>query len=157
MIEEGTMAPDFSMDATGNGPAGKVSLADYRGKRLLLYFYPKDNTSGCTSQAIQFTEQKAAFDKLGVEILGVSKDSIRKHENFIAKHDLGIRLASDPDVKVNEAYGCWVEKSMYGRKYMGTERSTFLIGPDGKVEAVWRKVKVKEHADAVLKRLAELG
>lgn len=152
-ITEGSAAPDFTMDTND----GEVRLADYRGKRLVLYFYPKDNTSGCTTEALQFTEMKPEFDKAGVEILGVSKDSIAQHEKFIAKHDLGIRLGSDPEGKTIEAYGSWVEKNMYGRKYMGIERSTFLIGPDGKIEHVWRKVRVKGHVENVLKRIAELG
>lgn len=152
-ITEGAAAPDFTME-TNEGP---VSLSDYRGKRLVLYFYPKDNTSGCTTQAKQFTEFKAEFDKAGVEILGVSKDSIASHEKFIEKQELGIRLASDPENQVIDAYGSWVEKNMYGRKYMGIERSTFLIGPDGKIEHVWRKVRVKGHVEKVLERIAELG
>lgn len=147
--QENAPAPAFAMETTD----GPVTLADYHGERLVLYFYPKDDTSGCTKEAIGFTEKKAEFDALGVAILGVSKDSVKSHHGFIEKHALGIRLASDPDHKVMEAYGCWVEKSMYGRKYMGAERSTFVIGPDGTIEHVWRKVRVPGHVDAVLKAI----
>lgn len=122
-VQEGAAAPAFEMPSTN----GTVSLEDYKGKSLVLYFYPKDNTPGCTNEAIDFTAHIDAFRKAGAEILGVSKDSLKKHENFTAKHDLKIPLASDASGEVCEAYGVWVEKNMYGRKYMGIQRATFLI------------------------------
>ncbi len=146
-IESGDKAPDFKMESTAGG---EVSLADFAGKKLVLYFYPKDDTPGCTKEAIAFTGHADAFEKAGAKILGVSKDTLAKHEKFRAKHDLGIHLASDADGSVCEAYGVWVEKKMYGKTYMGIERATFLIGETGKVEQVWRKVKVAGHAEAVL-------
>ncbi len=127
-----------------------VSLSDFAGKNVVLYFYPRDDTPGCTKEAIGFTESTAAFDGLNTVILGVSKDSIKKHDKFVAKHDLKIALLSDEDGDVCERYGVWVEKNMYGKTYMGIERATFLIGTDGKIAQVWRKVKVPGHVDAVL-------
>jgi thioredoxin-dependent peroxiredoxin len=143
----GSPAPAFAMECDD----GKVSLADYQGKILALYFYPKDDTSGCTSEAKAFRDSHAEFQAAGVEILGVSKDSVASHAKFRTKHELPFRLGSDPDGAVCEAYGVWKKKSMYGREYMGIERSTFLIGKDGTLAAEWRKVKVTGHADAVLK------
>lgn len=143
----GTPAPAFAMDCDD----GKAALADYRGKLLVLYFYPKDDTSGCTSEAKAFRDAMEEYRAAGVEILGVSKDSVASHAKFRAKHDLPFRLGSDPDGAVCEAYGVWKKKSMYGREYMGIERSTFLIGRDGVLRAEWRKVKVTGHAGAVLK------
>ena len=145
----GDKAPDFSMPSTD----GPISLADFKGKYLVLYFYPKDNTPGCTNEAIDFSAHIDAFNKAGASVVGVSKDSLKKHENFTAKHDLKVILASDADGSVCEDYGTWVEKSMYGRTYMGIARSTFLIGPDGTFTEVWPKVKVKGHAAQVLDRL----
>lgn len=149
MIAAGSTAPAFTLETT----EGPVSLGDYAGRMLVLYFYPKDDTSGCTAEAIQFSTLADDFAAAGAAILGVSRDSLAKHEKFIAKHDLRIRLAADPEGETVAAYGCWVEKSMYGRKYMGIERSTFLIGADGKVVAAWRKVKVTGHAAVVLKQV----
>jgi peroxiredoxin Q/BCP len=146
------MAPDFSMDSDD----GKVSLADYKGKILVLYFYPKDNTSGCTSQAKAFRDAYADYQAAGVEILGVSKDSVKSHQGFREKHQLPFHLGADPEGTVCEAYGVWKEKSMYGRKFMGIERSTFLIGPDGEIRKEWRKVKITGHADEVLKAAKSL-
>lgn len=146
-IAPGTPAPDFAMETDD----GKASLADYRGKVLMLYFYPKDDTSGCTSEAKAFRDAIAEYRAAGVEILGVSKDSVASHAKFRAKHELPFRLGSDPDGAVCEAYGVWKKKSMYGREYMGIERSTFLIDKDGVLRAEWRKVKVTGHAEAVLK------
>jgi peroxiredoxin Q/BCP len=128
----------------------RISLKDFLGKKLALYFYPKDDTSGCTAQAIAFNGLRAAFDKAGTAILGVSPDNVKSHAKFKAKHGLGLDLAADEGKAMLEAYGVWVEKSMYGRKYMGVERSTFLIGPDGRIAKVWRKVKVPGHAEQVL-------
>lgn len=145
-LQPGDIAPVFSLETT----EGPVSLADFAGRKLVLWFYPKDDTSGCTSEAKDFTALADDFAAAGVALLGVSKDSIARHVKFIGKHDLKLRLASDPEGEALESYGVWVEKNMYGRKYMGIERSTFLIGPDGKIVEIWRKVKVSGHAAAVL-------
>ncbi len=145
--QEGEAAPAFTMPTDG---AGTVSLSDFAGKTLVLYFYPKDDTSGCTKEAIGFTEQAGAFEAAGASIVGVSKDSVAKHDKFKEKYDLGVILASDEDGDVTERYGAWVEKNMYGRKYMGIERCTFVIDGSGTVRHVWRKVKVPGHVDAVL-------
>ena len=144
-IAEGAPAPDFTVE-TADGP---VRLADFKGKTLVLYFYPKDDTPGCTREAQDFTALAPEFAKAGATVVGVSKDSLKAHGKFAAKYDLGVKLGSDPDAKVIEAYGSWVEKSLYGRNYMGIDRSTFLIR-DGKVERMWRKVKVPNHAHKVL-------
>lgn len=135
---------------------GNVSLADLAGKTVVLYFYPKDNTSGCTTEALDFTALNDEFTKAGAVVIGVSPDPVKAHDKFIAKHDLGVILASDEDKSVLEAYGVWKEKSMYGRTYMGVERSTFLIDGSGKVVRIWRKVKVKGHAQAVLEAVQSL-
>jgi len=139
-------------------PALKVPLSDgtsldlaAAGSPLLLYFYPKDDTSGCTREAQDFTELAGDFAKAGVKIVGVSRDPMKKHDKFIAKYDLKVPLASDEDGAISDAFGTWVEKSMYGRKYMGMERATYLIGKDGRVVKAWRKVKVPAHAAEVLK------
>ncbi len=152
-VEAGQAAPGFSMPTDGGG---EVSLAGLKGRTVVLYFYPKDDTSGCTKEAIAFTENLDAFTAAGATIVGVSKDSVAKHDKFKAKHDLGVTLGSDPEGEVCNAYGVWVEKSMYGRKYMGIERATFLIDGDGQVRQVWRKVKVTGHAEAVLAAVNEL-
>ncbi len=146
-LAAGNAAPAFTLET----PDGPVSLADFAGRKLVLYFYPKDDTSGCTTEALQFTALAAEFAKTGATVLGVSKDSVASHRKFAAKHNLAVRLGSDPEAATIEAYGVWVEKSLYGRKYMGIERATFLIGADGNIAQVWRKVKVAGHADAVLK------
>lgn len=143
----GDKAPDFSMPSDGDGT---VSLSDFKGRHLVLYFYPKDDTPGCTKEAIGFTESKAEFDALKTSILGVSKDTPAKHDKFIAKHDLKVGLGSDESGEMIESYGVWVEKNMYGKKYMGIERATYLIGPDGSILEIWRKVRVKDHVAAVL-------
>ena len=143
----GDNAPDFSMPSDNNGT---VSLSDYKSKFLVLYFYPKDDTPGCTKEAIGFSEMKAEFNKLGADILGISKDTTAKHDKFIAKHNLTVRLGSDEDGKMIEDYGVWVKKNMYGKKYMGIERATYLIGPEGIILEIWRKVRVKNHVSAVL-------
>ena len=152
-LDEGGIAPQFDLPRDGGG---NVSLADLKGKSVVLYFYPKDNTSGCTTEAIDFTALAGEFAKAGAVIIGLSPDSVKAHDKFIAKHDLGIILAADEDKSVLEAYGVWKEKSMYGRKYMGVERSTFLIDADGKIARIWSKVKVKGHAEAVLEALRSL-
>ncbi len=150
--QEGRKAPAFSMETT----AGKRRLADYAGKYLVLYFYPKDDTPGCTQEALDFTAHAKAFEKAGAVVLGVSRDSLSRHEKFAAKHNLTVQLGSDEDGKVSEAYGTWEEKSMYGRTYMGMARRTFLIGPDGKIIRVWPKVRVKGHAEEVLENINSL-
>ena len=141
----GGKAPDFALETA----AGPATLADFKGKTLVLYFYPKDDTTGCTKEAQEFTALAPAFAKAGVGVIGVSKDSLKAHAKFTAKYELGIPLGSDPDGAVVEAYGSWVEKSLYGRHYMGIDRSTFLI-QDGVVKRIWRKVKVPGHAAEVL-------
>ena len=146
-LNAGEKAPDFRLPST---TGSYVSLKMYRGKSVVLYFYPKDDTTGCTKEAIAFTHLNKQFEKHNVIILGVSKDDIKSHGKFIAKHALKIGLLSDVDGSTCQAYGVWVEKNMYGRKYMGIERSTFLIDPKGRVKEVWRKVKVGGHADQVL-------
>lgn len=146
-LDVGSTAPGFTLET----PDGPVSLADFAGRKLVIYFYPKDDTSGCTTEALQFTALGADFAAAGTMVLGISKDSVASHRKFAAKHSLSVRLASDPEGGTVEAYGVWVEKSLYGRKYMGIERATFLIGSDGKIAAIWRKVKVAGHAEAVLK------
>lgn len=143
----GDPAPDFELETD---TAGTVRLADYAGKHLVLYFYPRDNTAGCTKQAVAFSEAADAFAARNAEIVGVSKDSVVSHEKFRKKHALTITLGSDTEGSVCEAYGVWVEKSMYGKTHMGIERSTFLIGPDGRVSGVWRKVRVPGHVETVL-------
>jgi peroxiredoxin Q/BCP len=147
-LAEGDMAPDFEMPATGGRT---VSLSGYRGKPLILYFYPKADTPGCTKEACAFQEAMPNLQKVGLDVVGVSPDKIKPIEKFAAKYGLTFPLASDELHAAAERYGTWVEKSMYGRKYMGMERSTFLIGGDGKVLKVWRKVSVTAHADDVLK------
>jgi peroxiredoxin Q/BCP len=145
-LQPGDKAPDFDL-ATDTG---RVSLSGLKGKTVVLYFYPKDDTTGCTSQALQFSSEVEEFAKAGAVIVGVSKDSVASHAKFRKKHDLTIELAADPAGETVEAYGAWVEKSMYGRKYMGIERATFLIDGEGVVRQVWRKVKVPGHIKAVL-------
>ena len=145
---EGDDFPDFEME-TPDG--GTVTKADLSGKKAVIFFYPKDNTPGCTTEAKDFSALKAAFDKADVSLLGVSKDSAKKHQNFIAKHDLTVDLATDAaDGGLSDELGVWTEKQMYGKTYMGMVRSTFLIGGDGQILRVWPKVKVKGHAEEVL-------
>ena len=153
-LKTGDPAPAFRLPRDGEG---EITLADYAGKALVLYFYPKDDTSGCTREAADFTALMPAFRDAGAEILGVSPDSPRSHGAFKAKHGLDLALGSDEGKDVCEAYGVWQEKSMYGRKYMGVERTTFLIGRDGRVAEIWPKVSVKGHADAVLAAVRALG
>ena len=149
----GEIAPDFTAP-TETGEA--LTLSALRPQLVVLYFYPKDDTPGCTTEAKDFTAMGAEFAAAGAMVIGVSKDTVAKHGKFIAKHDLGVTLVSDEATTICEDYGVWVEKNMYGRKYMGIERATFLIGADGKVAQVWRKVKVKGHAEAVLAALKPL-
>ncbi len=147
MVEAGQPAPNFEMATDGGGT---IKLSDLRGQKVVLYFYPKDDTPGCTKEACGFRDDLAAFTGAGATVIGVSRDSVAKHDKFKAKFDLPFTLASDEDGSVTEAYGVWVEKSMYGRKYMGIERATYLIDGDGTVDQVWRKVKVPGHVEAVL-------
>lgn len=148
----GKKAPDFSLPRDGGGT---ISLSEFKGQKIVLYFYPKDDTSGCTQQACDFTENLSAFNKIKAQIIGVSKDSVKKHDKFKEKYGLKFPLASDEDCTVCAAYGVWVEKSMYGRKYMGIERSTFLIDEQGKITHIWNKVKIPGHVEEVIKALKE--
>jgi peroxiredoxin Q/BCP len=146
-LTTGSKAPAFAMATDGGG---EVSNASLKGKAYVLYFYPRDSTPGCTREAIDFSQARKKFDAAGATVIGVSKDSVTSHDRFKAKQDLKITLASDPEIKTAEAYGVWVEKSLYGRKFMGMERTTFLVDASGKIAAIWRKVKVAGHAEAVL-------
>ena len=150
-IATGTAAPDFELpDQHGN----LVRLSQYRGKNaVVVYFYPKDDTTGCTSEAQAFAAAAGDFKRAGAAVVGVSKDSVKSHDRFKAKYDLNFPLGADADGAVVERYGVWVEKSMYGKTYMGVERSTFVIGPDGKLKAIYRKVKPAEHIAEVLAKL----
>ncbi|MCV2870458.1 peroxiredoxin [Defluviimonas sp. WL0002] len=147
MLETGDVAPAFDLPRDGGG---KISLADHAGKPVVLYFYPKDDTAGCTTEAMDFTRLSPDFEAAGVTVIGVSKDSVAAHDKFCRKHGLGIILASDAEGDTCERYGVWVQKTMYGRSYMGIERATFLIGADGRIAKVWPKVKVAGHAEDVL-------
>ena len=147
MLTEGKAAPKFTAkDQDGN----KVKLADYKGKKVVLYFYPRDMTPGCTKQACSLRDGFSELKKQNIEVLGVSTDDEAKHQKFIAKYDLPFTLIADTDNKVSEKYGVWVEKNMYGKKYMGIKRTTFLIDEDGKIAKIMKKVKVGEHSDEVL-------
>ena len=151
MVDEGDRAPDFELPADDGS---RVRLSDHKGKRVVLYFYPKDNTSGCTTQACELRDTLPRIDEEGAVVLGVSPDPISSHEKFRDKFDLNFPLLSDEDHRVAEAYGVWKEKSMYGRKYWGIERSTFIIDENGVVVEAWRKVKPKGHAGRVAEALA---
>lgn len=146
-IEIGDKAPDFTLPTDGNG---KIALSKLRGQKVVLYFYPKDDTSGCTAEACGFRDSFPKFGKIEAAVIGISKDSVVSHDKFKRKYELPFTLGSDEKGEVCEAYGVWVEKSMYGRKYMGIERATFLIDEKGIVRGIWRKVKVPGHVDAVL-------
>ncbi len=151
-LQSGDRAPDFDLPTDGHG---RVRLADYVGRAVVLYVYPKDDTSGCTKEAQGFSERAADFAAAGAVVVGLSKDAPKSHDKFKAKYGLDLVLASDEDNAVMDAYGAWGEKSMYGRKYMGADRSTFLIGPDGVLKRVWRGVKVPGHVDEVLRAVQE--
>ncbi|WP_095589851.1 thioredoxin-dependent thiol peroxidase [Actibacterium ureilyticum] len=153
MPDIGDTAPDFTLPRDGGDT---VTLSALRPAPVVLYFYPKDDTPGCTKEAIAFTEQLAEFEAAGARVFGISKDPVAKHEKFRAKHDLAVPLLSDAEGDVCEQFGVWGEKNMYGKKYMGIERATFLIGGDGRIAQVWRKVKVPGHADAVLEAVRGL-
>ncbi|MBB3607786.1 peroxiredoxin [Rhizobium sp. BK602] len=152
-LEIGNVAPDFDLPRDGGG---RVRLADFAGKPLVIFFYPKDNTSACTAESVSFTALAADFKKAGAAILGISPDSVKSHDKFVKKYELGVPLASDEEKAAAEAYGVWREKSMYGRTYMGVVRSTFLIGADGRIARIWDKVKVAGHAEEVLAAVGEL-
>ncbi len=146
-LEAGDKAPGFKLATDiGNG----VSRAGLKGKPFVLYFYPKDDTAGCTREAVDFSAAAAKFGKMGIPVIGVSKDSIASHEKFRKKHKLKVTLASDPDIEMAQDWGVWVEKSLYGRKYMGVERATFLVDAKGVIAEAWHKVKVPGHVEAVL-------
>jgi peroxiredoxin Q/BCP len=147
------MAPDFTLPRDGGG---SITLSELRPKPVALFFYPKDDTSGCTKEAIAFSGLLEEFEAVGAYVFGISKDTVEKHDKFRTKHDLTVPLLSDADSEVCELYGTWVEKSMYGKKFMGIERATFLIAGDGSVAQVWRKVKVPGHAEAVLEAVKSL-
>ena len=153
MVDVGDKAPDFTAATDGGATLGLKSLA---GKKVVLYFYPKDDTPGCTKEACGFRDNLPDFSGLDAEIVGVSKDSAAKHDKFKAKYELPFTLVADEDGAICEAYGTWIEKSMYGRKYMGIDRATFLIDQEGVIRQVWRKVKVKGHVEAVLAATADL-
>jgi peroxiredoxin Q/BCP len=147
MLEEGDIAPDFAL-ATADGHT--VSLAQLRGRPAVLFFYPRNDTAACTAEALSFSELHAAFARARVAVVGISPDTIASHARFRSKHGISVMLAADVGKAVAQAYGVWVEKTMYGRRFMGVERTTFLVTPDGRLARVWRKVKVPGHAEAVL-------
>jgi peroxiredoxin Q/BCP len=147
-LKPGDPAPPFDLPTAGGG---RVSLAGFKGKRVVLYFYPKDDTPGCTQEALSFTEKAKAFAGARTAVVGVSRDSVAKHDKFVAKHELDVILASDEDGQVCDRYGVWGEKKLYGRTYMGVERATFLIDSNGRILRVWRNVRVPGHVEEVLK------
>ena len=153
MPEISDLAPEFTLPRDGGG---EVTLSDLRGRAVVLFFYPRDDTPGCTKESIGFSEQLAAFSEAGAEVFGISRDSIAKHDKFVAKHGLTTPLLSDEGSTVCEDYGVWVEKNMYGKKSMGIERSTFLIDARGRIARIWRKVKVPGHVDEVLEAVRSL-
>jgi peroxiredoxin Q/BCP len=153
-LQIGDKAPSFSLPGAGGET---VSLKDFRGEKTVVYFYPKDDTSGCTKEACDFRDNMKALKKLGVNIVGISKDNVKSHDKFREKYDLAFPLGADEDTKICAQYGVWVQKSMYGRKYMGIERATFLIDEKGVIRAVWRKVKVPGHVEDIIKTVKALG
>ena len=150
-LDVGDKAPDFTLPTDGDG---KIKLSDLKGQKVVLYFYPKDDTPGCTKEACAFGEMFPRFKKMDAAVIGISRDTVASHDKFKKKYKLPFTLASDSEGKVTEKYGVWVEKSLYGRKYMGIERATFLIDEKGKIEQVWHKVKVPGHADEVMKAVS---
>lgn len=146
-LTQGSLAPDFDLPTDGGS---RIKLSDLRGRKVVLYFYPKDNTSGCTVEAIDFSARHADFEAADTLVIGVSPDSVQSHERFRKKHKLSITLASDENKAMLESYGVWEEKSMFGHKYMGVVRTTYLIDRDGRIARAWKKVKVKGHVDEVL-------
>lgn len=157
-IKTGDKAPSFRAPAWVPGEGEKtIALKDYAGSPVVLYFYPKDDTSGCTAEACDFRDNIRAFNKLGAAVIGISRDPVKSHQKFAQKYDLNFPLVSDEDTKICQAYDVWAQKSMYGRKYMGIDRSTFLIDGKGRIAAFWRNVKVKGHVDAVAEALEALS
>ncbi|TPI15424.1 peroxiredoxin [Mesorhizobium sp. B4-1-3] len=152
-LQVGDAAPQFDLPRDGGG---SLSLAAFLGRPVVLYFYPQDDTTGCTSEAIGFSQLKPEFEKTGAVVIGLSPDSVKKHDKFKAKHGLTVDLVADEERKVIEAYHLWVEKTLYGRKYMGVERATFLIDKEGRIARIWRQVRVKGHAEAVLEAVRAL-
>ena len=152
-LTEGDPAPDFTAPINGGG---KISLSDFKGRNVILYFYPRDDTPGCTKEACAFRDDFAAFKKKGAVVLGVSVDSVKSHDKFAEKFKLPFTLVSDEDKKIVQAYGVWGEKSFMGRKYQGTHRVTFLVGPDGRIRKIWPKVKPEEHGEEVLAALDQI-
>jgi thioredoxin-dependent peroxiredoxin len=150
-LDIGDKAPDFTLPTDGGG---SVTLSKLKGKNVVLYFYPKDDTTGCTAEACAFRDTFPRFKKLDAAVIGISRDSVASHDKFKKKYELPFTLAADTEGKVTEAYGVWVEKSMYGRKYMGIERATFVIDEKGKIAQIWHKVKVPGHADEVMKAVS---
>ncbi|WP_431322339.1 peroxiredoxin [Rhizobium sp. YTU87027] len=153
-ISIGTAAPDFDLPRDGGG---RVSLGDFRGKPLVIFFYPKDDTSGCTAESLAFTALADEFEKAGAAVIGMSPDSVKCHDRFIKKHNLSVVLASDEEKTTLAAYGVWKQKSMYGRNFMGVERTTFLVREDGTIGTIWQKVKVPGHAEIVLAAVQNLS
>lgn len=153
MLDSGDKAPDFNLPVNGGG---NLALKDLKGKIVVMYFYPKDMTPGCTTEAQDFRDRIKDFDKAGAVVVGVSKDSVKRHDNFVEKQNLPFKLISDEDGSLCEDFGVWVEKNMYGRKYMGIQRATFVIDAKGVIRHVWPKVKVKGHADDVLEVVKSL-
>lgn len=149
----GQQAPEFELPRDGGGT---VKLADFRGRAVVLYFYPQDDTQTCTAEAIEFSRMRPEFERAGAVIIGVSPDSVGKHDKFKAKHNLTVELGADEEREAIEAYGVWSEKTMFGRKYMGVVRSTFLIAPDGTIAKIWRKVRLRGHVEEVLAAVREL-
>lgn len=146
-LAEGDVIPSFNLDTNGGG---RISSGDLAGSTAVIFFYPKDDTPGCTKEAVAFSGLKPEFEKAGVKLLGISADPPAKHDRFVAKHNLTVTLGADPELDSLKAFGVWAEKSMYGRKYYGVERTTFLVRPDGKIARIWTKVKVPGHAEEVL-------
>jgi len=153
-LQIGDIAPDFTLPTDGNG---EITLSALRGQKVVLYFYPKDNTPGCTTESCDFRDHKESFNNLNAQIIGISKDSVKKHDNFKAKYNLNFPLASDESGNVCETYGVWKEKSMYGKKFWGIERTTFLINESGKIAHIWHKVKVKDHVEDVKSEIQNLA
>lgn len=154
MLQQGDSAPDFELPIEDGSI---LRLSELQGAPVVIYFYPKDDTSGCTREAIDFTALLPEFDKLGVRVIGISPDSVAKHVKFIDKHNLGVTLAADEQKDVAQAYGVWAEKKMYGKTYMGIVRTTFLLDREGNIATVWSKVRVKDHAEAVLEAARQLA
>ncbi len=152
-LKAGDRAPDFDLPGDGGR---SIALAAHQGRALVLYFYPKDDTTACTTEAISFSRLLSEFEKAGASVVGISTDSVKKHDNFIRKRELTVALGSDEDMQVSKLYGVWKEKSMYGRTYMGIERSTFLIDREGKIAKIWPKVRVAGHAEEVLEAVRSL-